>query len=106
MAAARIERLPDGEWRISGELTFGTVTALLRDSGGGFGAGQERLRIDLGGVSRADSAGLALLVCWLRRARRAGVRVLFHGVPEQLLKIARVSGLEDMLPFDGSADTR
>ena len=100
----RIEKLPDGVWRISGELTFATVPRLVQSAGMEFGSGQERLQIDLGGVSHADSAGLALLISWLRQARRQEIRILFCRVPEQLLKIARVSGLETVLPFDNGIE--
>ncbi len=94
-----MEKLPGGVWRMSGELTFTTVPELVESISMEPGAAGKRLQIDLGGVSHADSAGLALLVCWLRRARRRGIRILFCGVPEQLLRIARVSGLDTVLPF-------
>ncbi len=53
---------------VGGELTFQTVPGLYRESAGWF-AGEGELVIDLAAVTRADSAGLALLVEWLKRAR-------------------------------------
>ncbi|HFC53661.1 MAG TPA: anti-sigma factor antagonist [Gammaproteobacteria bacterium] len=101
---ASVEKLPGGIWRLSGELTFATVPRLVESTGPELDARQGVLKIDLEGVSRADSAGLVLLIGWLRRARRQGVRILFCKVPEQLLKIARVSGLESVLPFDSGVE--
>jgi phospholipid transport system transporter-binding protein len=53
--------------------------------------------LDLSGVRRSDSAGLALVVDWLRAARRRGLRLAIEGAPSQLMDIARVSGLEELM---------
>ncbi|HEB99345.1 MAG TPA: STAS domain-containing protein, partial [Thiotrichales bacterium] len=50
------------------------------------------------GVGRADSAGLALLVEWMREARRQGREIRFLGMPAQMSAIAEVSGLSELLP--------
>ena len=54
---------------------------------------------DLAGVERADSAGLALLIEWMRRARRAGRPVRFLNLPPQMLEIARAASLDRVLPL-------
>lgn len=86
-----------GALRLSGDLTFATVSALLEESQGVFDNAGEDLRIDLSGVHRADSAGLALLIEWLRAARRSGRSLEFHAVPAQMLAIAEASGLAEIL---------
>ncbi len=100
MAEARI--IPDGDacLRLEGELNFATVPALEQ-------RGAEMLRgcpaevvVDLAGVQRADSAGLALLVAWLRHARRQGRRLRFRRMPAQMRAMARVIDLEDILPLE------
>jgi len=88
-----------GQLQLSGDLTFATVSALLEESRGVFAAASDDLRIDLAGVGRADSAGLALLIEWLREARRVGRTLEFHAVPAQMLAIAEASGLADILPL-------
>ncbi len=85
--------------RVSGALTFATVTALLRESRGLFGTGEGPLKVDLSGVSHADSAGLALLMEWLRLARGAGRELEYHAVTEQMLAIASAGGLLEILPL-------
>jgi len=93
----RLEKLEPGRVRVVGDLTFGTISAVLGQSDT-LGDGPGRLEIDLSGVHRADSAGLALLVHWLREAHRSGRDIVFHNLPRQMLAIARVSDLEDILP--------
>lgn len=89
----------DGAYRLVGELDFNTVPHIWKSSEVMFTSSGRGLLVDLQEVHRADSAGLALLVGWVRRARAAGIEVEFRHVPEQLLAIARVSGVEEMLPI-------
>ena len=90
----------DGMFEIRGELSFDTVTSVLAESKEVLFAGpSQQLDLDLGGVSRADSAGLALLLQWLRMARHQRKQLTFHHLPEQLLAIARAGELEPLLPI-------
>ena len=85
-----------GSWLLQGELDFESVPALLRHAGARM-LGNDRLEVDLKAVTRADSAGLALLVEWLRESETAGNEIVFINVPPQLLSIARVCGLDEIL---------
>ena len=53
--------------------------------------------IDLAQVERADSAGLALMIEWLKRARDAGCRLEFANIPDQVQTLIRVNGLQAAL---------
>lgn len=91
-----------GRFEISGELSFTTVNAVLTQSRTTiFLAPASRLDLDLGGVTRADSAGLALLIEWMRMARAARCEIRFHRLPQQLLAIARAGELDELLPVAG-----
>jgi phospholipid transport system transporter-binding protein len=90
-----------GVLSVNGELTFKTVTAVLEQSRPLLDAAQGWLVMELAGVSRVDSAGLALLIQWMRMAEARSVDILFRHVPEQLLAIARASDLEKILPLEG-----
>ena len=85
-----------GSWLLQGELGYASVSAVLQEAGTRM-QGEARLEVDLRGVSRADSAGLALLVEWLREAENTGNEIVFVNVPDQLLSIARVCGLDEIL---------
>jgi phospholipid transport system transporter-binding protein len=61
--------------------------------------------LDLGGVGRADSAGLALLVEWSRQARRGRTALRFVNVPAQIRSLARVSHLEWLLAREWQPNT-
>lgn len=81
---------------VSGALTFETVPALYQSTLAWF-AGEGEFVIDLARVTRADSAGLALLIEWLRRARAANRPLRFTGMPPQVETLIRVNGLQDTL---------
>lgn len=88
--------------RLQGPLRFATVPALrgrgleLIDSAGA------ELTMDLSGVSSADSAGLALLIDWLARARAGHKKLHYIAPPEALRALARLSDVE---PLITGADT-
>lgn len=82
--------------KLTGDITFVTVPQLWRQTTAML-AGTEKLIIDLGGVTRTDSAALALLVGWMRHARQARKPIEFQHLPEKLLATARVTGVEALL---------
>lgn len=87
-----------GTFVLTGELGFASVPALAGELAPRL-AGREQVTVELGGVRRVDSAGLALLVEWLAQARAAGCRIDYRDPPGQLLAIARVSAVDGMLGF-------
>ena len=99
MADAQLVENNDGSWLLQGELGFSSVSAVLEHAGVNMLA-KKQLTVDLKDVTRADSAGLALLVEWLRESELAGNSIEFVNVPAQLLSIARVCGLDDILSLD------
>lgn len=82
---------------VSGELSFARVPATLEALRPALKAGQGPLEIDLGGVTRADSAGLALLLELARTARAAGRELRFTRTPAQLRRLAEFFGLAELL---------
>jgi phospholipid transport system transporter-binding protein len=81
---------------VKGPVTFATAGTLL-DTGRTMFAGQPVVTVNLHEVTNVDSAGLALLLEWLRQARAERRAVLFQGVPDKLFAIARLSGVEALL---------
>jgi phospholipid transport system transporter-binding protein len=62
--------------------------------------------VDLGGVGESDSAGLALLIEWLRMAKQSGKEIHFANVPEQIEALARISEVEDLIGTPSEAGRR
>lgn len=54
----------------------------------------------MGGVTQADSAGLALMIEWLQMARDGKRELVFANIPEQVSELIRVNGLQQMFGLD------
>lgn len=92
-------QLKEGIIRVSGDLNAVSVPKLLDATADLFRQSGQQVRIDLAKVTRADSSGLALLIDWMRTARRQHQQLSFRRLPAQLLDMARVSGIEALLPL-------
>ena len=95
--AVQIKPLAEGSFLVSGALTFETVPAVWHSSSALLSGGGD-ITFDLQGISHTDSAGLALLIEWMRTARAQDKRIAFKNIPAQMLAIATMSGVERMLP--------
>ena len=96
MASFTIERVASGRLRAGGELGFATAAEAL-EAGAAHLARADDEVIDLGGVTAGDSAGVAVLVEWIATATARGVSLRYENVPQQMLAIARISDLQDLL---------
>lgn len=97
MTTASITREAPDRLILKGDVDMRQAPSLL-DRGRQLLSGGQQQRIDLSGVSRIDSAGVALLLDWTREAQRRRLDIRFDNVPEQVLAIARLCGVEDFLP--------
>ncbi|MES1941944.1 sulfate transporter/antisigma-factor antagonist STAS [Salinisphaera sp. T5B8] len=85
-----------GHIQLSGELDAATVPWRLRESENWFESGQETV-IDLSGVKRVDSAGVALLLEWVRDAHARHATLSFINAPAQMRAIIDFCALNDVI---------
>lgn len=97
MNNAAIQALGKGRFLLTGDLDFNDVPQLLSASAPLFADAGAHLVVDLSGVHRTTSVGLALMVAWLRRARQANQSIEFQNIPAQMLAMAKISGLDGIL---------
>jgi len=95
-----LEKINDQLYALSGELSMQNVPQISRETASLINAMTGEVSIDLSKITRADSAGLALLIDWLRIARRRNFTLHFEQLPEQLMQIAQVCELESVLPIN------
>ena len=81
---------------VSGPLTLSSVAAALGEGAAAIAQGARI--VDLGEVGELDSSALALLLAWLREAKRRDVALSFTRLPEGLTTIARLYGVAELLP--------
>lgn len=96
MAEAATIIYQNERWLISGELNFVTVSDLWRQSLVSLND-CKALHFDLTHVTSTNSAGLALLVEWIKFAKATHKPIQFSHVPAQLQAIASAAEVQALL---------
>jgi phospholipid transport system transporter-binding protein len=97
-ARVGISEAASGRITVTGELTFASAREarqlglLVLE-----GSRAERIAIDCSGVTRADSAGLAVLLDWLAWGRRKSRVLSLENLPASLVAIAKISEVDGLL---------
>jgi phospholipid transport system transporter-binding protein len=93
-AAPSLQAVGD-RWVVSGSMTMDSVADLLAAS---TSLAMPRAGVvSLERVDRVDSAAVAVLLAWKRRAAVEGTPLQFAGVPQSMRSLALLYGVEDML---------
>lgn len=83
---------------ISGVLDFESVLDLDAQCAQWFTTvAPTQCELDLAAVTYSSSVGIALVLGWMRAARRAGRTLAIKNMPADMLSLARVGGLEALL---------
>jgi len=85
----------DQTLRIIGALTFKSVPNVRLQGLESINALSD-IKVDLKDVTHTDSAGLVLLLEWLRTAQTLKKTLTFIHIPDQLLALANVSGVAQL----------
>ena len=92
----RIERANAAHVRIAGEIGFANAADAVARTGELF-AGNADVTADLGGLTRADSATLGVLLIWAAAAAVRGVKLRFANAPKGLMALAHLCDAEPLL---------
>lgn len=87
-----------GRFAARGALTFANARRARSEGLHALRTSSARdLEIDCAGITRSDSAGLAVLLDWMAIMKEEGRPLCFAHLPPGLLAVARISGVEEML---------
>ena len=67
--------------------------------------GRHLIAVEMSGVTFCDSSGLGVLVGAMKRARDGGGVVVLVGVPENIMRVLRVTGLTKVFPVAANIET-
>jgi len=93
VASVKVKQATVKSLEIEGDLTFSTIdknTAKIMNKL----MTPNDISVDLKQVETSDSAGLALIIEWLKIARSRNIELAFINVPEQLKALAHLSGFD------------
>ncbi len=94
-AVAQVLRADDGRWVVAGPLTINNVAGVLASSVGV--PLPQTGRVDLKDVDPVDSAGVALMLEWKRRAAAEGKALAFDNIPASMASLAELYGVDGLL---------
>jgi phospholipid transport system transporter-binding protein len=87
-----------GQFAVDGDLTFASIDKKTVKSFD-FLNTSKVITIDLGRVACTDSAGLALMIEWIKYTRHNKTQLRFKNIPEQLRNLAKLSGFDQSSHF-------
>lgn len=81
---------------VSGPMTMSAAAELLAEGEAALAA--DATSFDLAAVTELDSSCLAVVFGWMRKAKAAGKSLRLLNPPQNLLSLAAVYGVADLLP--------
>lgn len=89
----------DDSLQVTGNVTIATVSALLSESLKlqAESVPNGKLLIDFAGLEKVDSSAVSLMLVWTREAQRNKVNLSFINVPGNLMSLARLYGVAELL---------
>ena len=89
----------EGQFIIEGDLTFASIDKKTLNLCPITHTTSKKIIIDLSAVSSTDSAGLALMIEWLKQSRQRHIQLHFKNIPQQLQHLAQLSGFDKTSHF-------
>jgi phospholipid transport system transporter-binding protein len=96
MADFALEDRGNGQFALSGRMSFDTAGQILRESEALFEE-HTLIEVDLSGVNHTDSAGLALMLEWITWANHTVREIRFRDTPEKIDAIAKTTEVDHLL---------
>ncbi|MFT5720708.1 MAG: phospholipid transport system transporter-binding protein [Motiliproteus sp.] len=100
MPAQLVEQQP-GVWQVSGAIDFDSVVPLNDVGCEAIEQAKDGCRFDFSAITSVNTAALALLLSWRRKALLRGTEVEFCHLPAELHAIAELSDLQSLVAASG-----
>lgn len=96
---AEVKSQNAGHWSLIGQVTPENAVALRRQGERLLKEAAPLVTVDLSAITRSTSAAISVLLCWMREAENKGKKIQFVHMPDKMFDVARVSGLDAVLPL-------
>lgn len=88
--------------QVTGDVTIATVSALFNaglksQKNGSTNSGMGDMVVDFSRLNKVDSSAVSLMLVWLREAQRNKVSLRFTHVPGNLMSLAKLYGVAELL---------
>jgi len=96
MAVAELRKISDQKAELQGDLLNTTVVAVIAPGKTLMAQAGGHWTLDMSGVERVSSAGVALLLEWLRESKRLQQTFKIENLPAHMRPILDISDLEPL----------
>lgn len=97
MSKAQLISLTEGELRLQGAVNYENAPLLASQIDDYLRTSKSSLSLDMSQVTHINSAGMALLIDWFKKAQKKGIALQFCHVPPQLARIAALTRTDKIL---------
>ncbi len=97
MPKQHIEKRKADYYGLVGDLSFDSVVAIEKEGFAVIDEGSESITLDLSQVQACSSAAMALLLSWLRFAKRRQKQLHFVHLPSALMAMIQRAELESVM---------
>lgn len=87
-----------GQLHLSGNVTIASVNALFNE--GLKAQAGSNLVVDFSRLEKVDSSAVSLMLVWMREAQRSKVNLRFANVPDNLMSLATLYGVSELLALN------
>lgn len=86
-------KVEDGVLCVSGHLDFSNVMLVYRDSLQLIASLSAPVTIDFSQLISTNSAALAIVISWMKYAKKSGISICFRNMSADIISLAKSSGL-------------
>lgn len=97
-------RIEGSTLHLSGDLDFSNVMSLYRQSLKLFSSGVPVIQVDFSGLASANSVALALMINWMRLAKKSSKTICLKNISQEMMSLANAAGLDKVLAGDSTAN--
>ncbi len=94
---SKITRIDESTFAVEGDMQVDDALALRVEGEVLLGTLSSVITVDLARVGGVGSAGISVLMCWMRKAELLGKRLAIINMPDKMYDVSRVCGLEEIL---------
>lgn len=94
----------DDMLQVSGNINMTNVSVLFKEGllHQKSNTSDDTLKIDFSKLEKVDSSAVSLMLAWLREAQRTRIKLRFTNVPDNLMSLARLYGVADLLSLNAN----
>ncbi len=90
-------RIDNDVIHIRGNLDFTNAMSIYNNSLKAFSTPQSKVIIDFSELESTNSVALALIINWIRLARKKNTSIQFKNLSDDIMSLAKASGLDKLI---------